>query len=299
MDNQSSLSLYLGLGVVASVLLAAGLFMMKSRSSVLPPAHGSGMFRAILRWTCDPIWSAGLAVQMIGYALYIAALSDAPVSLVAVMMQGGIALFVIFAAVFLRERANAREGAGIVGILVAMVVLGLSLKGGAAGGEANARALWTFSAISIGVAAVPFVFAGLRRRGMATAIASGVAFGLGSIYTKPLANTFMAHTGTSPMLRMFVHQWLYFVSLANIGGLILLQNSFHSARGIVAMPLSSAVSNVVPILGGMAAFGETLPADPTAALLRIAAFALTIGSSALLATGELAENLKNRKPLTF
>jgi hypothetical protein len=90
------------------------------------------------------------------------------------------------------------------------------------------------------------------------------------------------------MLRMFAHQWLYLVSATNIAGLILLQNSFHAARGIITMPLSSAISNVVPILGGMAAFAESLPAEPFAAFLRIAAFVLTIGSSALLAVGDEA-----------
>ena len=288
MDKPSSLELYLGLGVVASALLAAGLFMMKSRSSVLPPARGSGMLRTILIWIRDPIWIGGLGVQTVGYALYVAALSDAPVSLVAVMMQGGIALFVVFATVFLHERASAREWAGIIGILVAMVVLGVSLTGGAAGSEAEAQALWAFSAISVAVTAVPFMFVRLRRNGMATAIASGVAFGLGSLYTKPLADAFVVHTGTNPMLRMFAHQWLYLVSATNIAGLILLQNSFHAARGIITMPLSSAISNVVPILGGMAAFAESLPTEPFAAFLRIAAFVLTIGSSALLAVGEEA-----------
>lgn len=288
MDKPSSLGLYLCLGVVASALLAAGLFMMKSRSSVLPPARGSSMFRTILIWIRDPIWIGGLGVQMVGYALYVAALSDAPVSLVAVMMQGGIALFVIFATVFLHERASAREWAGIIGILVAMVVLGVSLTGGAAGGEAQTQALWAFSVISVAVTAIPFMFVRLRRNGMATAIASGVAFGLGSLYTKPLADAFVVHTGTNPVLRMFAHQWLYLISATNIAGLILLQNSFHAARGIITMPLSSAISNVVPILGGMAAFAESLPAEPLAAFLRIAAFVLTIGSSALLAVGEKA-----------
>ncbi len=286
MANPSQLAFYLSLGILASLLLAAGLFMMKSRSAVLPLAHGRETLRAILAWIRDPLWLSGLGVQAVGYALYIAALSDAPVSLVAVMMQGGIALFVIFAAVFLREKANRREWAGIIGILAAMVLLGLSLTGGALGTAANAQLLWTFSAISIGAAAAPFAFARLRRSGMATAIASGVAFGLASLYTKPLADAFVAHTGVNPLLRMFAHQWLYLVSATNIAGLVLLQNSFHSARGIVAMPLSSAISNVVPILGGMAAFAESLPADRMAASLRIAAFVLTIGSSALLAVGE-------------
>ena len=45
-----------------------------------------------------------------GYALSVVALAGAPVSLVAVMMQGGIALFVLFAIRFLGERAGAGNG---------------------------------------------------------------------------------------------------------------------------------------------------------------------------------------------
>jgi uncharacterized membrane protein len=288
MANQSSLALHLGLGVVASILLASGLLMMKSRSSILPPAHGRAIFHAVLIWIRDPLWIGGLGVQALGCALYVAALSDAPISLVAVMMQGGIAIFVTLAVVFLHERATPREWTGIVGIVAAMVMLACSLNAGAAGGTANVKSLSAFTAISLGVAGVPFAIARIRRGGIATAIASGIAFGLGSLYTKPLADTFAAHASAGPMLRMFVQPWLYLISAANIAGLILLQNSFHAARGIIAMPLSSAISNLVPIVGGMLAFGEVLPAEPTAASLRIAAFALTVGSSALLASGDEA-----------
>jgi multidrug transporter EmrE-like cation transporter len=285
MGSQSALALYLGLGLVASALLAGGLLMMKSRGASLPTAHGSGTFATVLIWLRDPVWSAGLGVQTIGYALYVAALSDAPVSLVAVIMQGGIALFVLFAAIFLREKASPLEWSGIAGITAAMVMLAFSLKAGATGNEANLQSLWAFTATSTVLAIVPFAFARLRRTAMASALASGIAFGLGSLYTKPLADAFAVHTATNPMLRMFAQPWLYLVSAANIAGLILIQNSFHTARGIIAMPLSSAISNVVPILGGMIAFDESLPAEPIAASLRIAAFILTIASSALLAAG--------------
>ena len=50
------------------------------------------------------------------------------------------------------------------------------------------------------------------------------------------------------------------------------------------MPLSSACSNIVPIAGGMIVFGESLPADPIAAALRLGAFAMTIFASAMLAS---------------
>lgn len=286
MGKTPGLALYLSLGLIASVLLAAGLLMMKSRSTTLPKARPGKFMRSVIVWIRDPMWLGGLGVQAIGYALYVVALSDAPVSLVAVMMQSGIALFVTFAVLFLHERANSREWIGIGGIAAATIMLAQSLAGGAAQGHASNLAILVVTAISIILAAAPYALARPRRGGVATAIASGIAFGLASLYTKALTDSFMAHAGSGAMLRVFANPWLYYTSAANIAGLILLQNSFHSARGIVAMPLSSAISNVVPILGGMAAFGETLPTDPTAALFRVGAFVLTIASSGLLATGE-------------
>jgi hypothetical protein len=53
-----------------------------------------GFFGAILLWLRDPIWMGGLIVQAAGYALYVLSLSNAEVSMVAVMQQGGIAFFV-------------------------------------------------------------------------------------------------------------------------------------------------------------------------------------------------------------
>jgi drug/metabolite transporter (DMT)-like permease len=288
MDKPPGLALYLGLGLVASMLLASGLLMMKSRSARLPPVRTGKIFHSIINWIRDPVWSAGLGVQAIGYAVYIVALSDAPVSLVAVMMQAGIGLFVVFAVLFLHERASASEWAGIVGIALATVMLARSLEGGAVQGHATTLALFGMTAIAMLLAAAPYGLTRLHRSGAATAIASGVAFGLASLYTKALTDRFIVETSTAVMLRVFANPWIYFTIGANIVGLILLQNSFYSARGIIAMPLSSAISNVVPILGGMAAFGETLPSDRTAALLRITAFTLSIASSAMLATGEMA-----------
>lgn len=283
MDERGTLALYLGLGMFASLLLASGLLAMKTRAAHLPAARGRAIFPAVITWIRDPVWSAGLGVQVIGYAIYIVALSKAPVSLVAVTMQAGIALFVVFAVLFLHERASAREWTGIGGIAGATLMLALSLEGGAPQGRAAPQALYLLSAIAILAAIVPAAFARVRGSGAATAIASGVAFGLGSVYTKALADGIFGAADTPMVARILADQWLYCTIAANMAGLVLLQNSFHTARGIVAMPLSSAISNVVPIAGGMAVFGESLPSDPVAATLRIAAFALTIGSSGLLA----------------
>jgi hypothetical protein len=122
----------------------------------------------------------------------------------------------------------------------------------------------------------------LRRNATAPAIASGIAFGLSTLYTKALADIFVAHSGYPMVVRMAASPWLYLMIGSNLGGLILLQNSFHWARGIIAMPLSSAISNLLPIVGGIIAFDETLPHAPASAALRIAAFTLTTVASMLV-----------------
>ncbi len=284
MDNPRALAFYLAIGVAASLLMALGLLLMKTRAAELPEARAGALLRALGAWLRDPVWLGALAIQAAGYALYIVALADAPVSLVAVMMQGGIALFVVFAAVFLHERAAPREWAGIAGIVAAMAMLALSLEGGAAESAPNLPRLIVIAAVSVLAATGPFASSKARRSGAAAAIASGVAFGLGSLFTKALTDWFLAASSVEVVIRALSDPWLYCASAANIAGLVMLQNSFHSARGIIAMPLSSACSNLVPIVGGMAAFGEALPANPLAATLRIGAFALTVAASASLAT---------------
>ena len=284
MAEPHAIAFHLTLALVASVLFAVGLLLVKSRAEELPAAQGARALRAILSWLRDPVWLCGLGIQMLGYAFYVVALAGAPVSLVAVMMQGGIALFVLFAMVFLGESASTREWAGLGGIFAAIVLLSLSLQGGAAQGATDAFALGVLTAVAIIAAALPSSADRLRKNGTAAAIASGIAFGLGTLYAKAFAGLLVSATDSTVLVRLLENPCLYLAGAANITGLILLQNSFHWARGIIAMPLSSAFSNVVPIIGGMIAFNEHLPLNPTAAAMRIASFALTICAGALLAT---------------
>ncbi|HYB90096.1 MAG TPA: hypothetical protein VEC38_03530 [Candidatus Binataceae bacterium] len=277
------MALYFALAVLASTLLTSGLLMMKSRAAALPVAAGARIPSAILAWIRDPMWSGGLLIQTAGYGLYIAALTGAPVSIVSVMMQGGIALFVLFAVVILGERAAPREWAGIGAIVAAMLLLGLSLTAGQAQGALDGRSLLEFSALLAALALLPMSAARLKRNGAAAAIFSGVAFGLGALYTKALSGDFLVRPGCEIALRLATDPYVYYAVIANITGIVMLQNAFHATRGIIAAPLSSALSNLVPIAGGIIAFGERLPAEPLPAAMRILSFALTIAAATLIA----------------
>jgi uncharacterized membrane protein len=274
--------LYLSLAIIASALMALGLLMMKTRSTHLPMAAGANVIGAVAAWLRDPMWIGGLGVQTVGWACYVISVSRAPVSMVAVMGQGGIALFVVASVVVLGERASPREWAGIGAIVFGMLMLTLSLNGGEAEGAFEPATLLIFTVLLTLAGLAPMAVARLNASGTAAAIFSGVAFGLGSLFTKAMTLEFGGDTATLA-LRLVSNPYVYAVVVANIVGIVMLQNSFHSARAIIAMPLSGALSNIVPIVGGIVVFGERLPAGPTAAAMRVGAFVLTIAAGALLA----------------
>ena len=275
--------LYLSFAIVASLLMSLGLLMMKSRSAHLPMAAGANTIGAIAAWIRDPMWIGGLGVQTAGWAFYLIAVSRVPVSMVAVMGQGGIALFVIASVAILGERASPREWVGIGAIVLGMLMLALSLRGGEIEGNFEPATLLTFSALLSLAGLVPMAVARMNASGAAAAILSGVAFGLGALFTKAMTFEFTGGDTALIALQIVSSPYVYCTIAANIAGIVLLQNSFHSARAIIAMPLSGALSNIVPIVGGMIVFGERLPAGSMPAAMRVGAFALTIAAGALLA----------------
>jgi uncharacterized membrane protein len=274
---------YLCIAILASMLMAMGLLMMKSRSTHLPMAAGASALASVVAWIRDPVWIGGLGLQTIGWACYVLAVSRAPVSIVAVMMQGGIALFVIASVAILGERANPREWVGIGAIVFGMLMLTLSLRGGEIEGAFAPGSLIAFTVLLTVAGLAPMAVARLNASGAAAAILSGVAFGLGGLFTKAMTDQFTAGAAASLALRIVSNPYVYGLIVANIIGIVMLQNSFHSARAIIAMPLSGALSNIVPILGGMIVFGERLPAGSIASTMRVAAFILTVTAGALLA----------------
>ena len=166
------------------------------------------------------MWFGGLCVQTAGWACYVIAVSHAPVSMVAVMMQGGIALFVVASVVILGERASPREWVGITAIVFGMLMLTLSLNGARTIADAfEPGTLLIFTALLICVGLAPMAVARLNASGAAAAILSGVAFGLGAMFTKSMTLEFSAGAGAAGF-RIVTSPYFYCMLAANIFGMV-------------------------------------------------------------------------------
>jgi hypothetical protein len=159
--------------------------------------------------------------------------------------------------------------------------MGLSLSAGEAQSPTDSRLMVVLSLMLLAGGLAPYLVRRFHQNGIAAAIFSGVMFGLASLYAKAMTDYYLL--APAPLIiRILANPYVYGTILTNIAGMAALQNSFASMRGLIAMPLSTALSNLTPIAGAMIVFGEHLPSSRSAASMRLAAFGLTVVGSALL-----------------
>lgn len=263
------------LAILASTSLTIGLYFLKRQAERLPSLQGGWRLSAWWVFVRDPWWLFGMVLQIAGYGLYLLALRGAPLSVVHTALNGGIAFFVLLAVLGLGERVGPLEWFGVSTVVAGLVALSASLSSETAG-SAVAHGVVPFSLVLTGASALALVLDTRPRRAIGLSVASGLILGLGSVYAKELANaeSFAAALGSID---------LGLTLAANMIGFALMQAALQSGRGVVVMPIFSAVSNLVPIIGGLVVYGERLPDHWPSAVFRPLAFVLAIGGAALLA----------------
>ncbi len=262
------------LAVFASTLLTVGLYFMKRQAERLPSLDGGWRLEAWRAFARDRWWLLGLVLQIAGYGLYLVALRAAPLSIISAALNGGIALFVVLSVVGLGEEPRPIEWLGVVLITGSLIVLSLSLSTAPAV-SADAHGTVLFSTIMLGLAALGIAVDQQPKRPIGLSVASGLILGLAGVYAKGLTNA-SGFTGV-------MAAYLFLTLFANAVGFALMQAALQSGRGVVVMPLFSALSNLVPIIGGILVFGESFPTDEPAAVLRPLGFTLAISGAILLA----------------
>jgi multidrug transporter EmrE-like cation transporter len=140
----SDVSVAVALGLVCALLSAFGTnlaFLFKHRGAVAAPdvdmrhplRSATGLFRS--RW-----WSIGWGVAAVAFALHVAALSLAPISIGQAVLAGGLVFLAVLAERFFGFELGRRQWIGIG--LVAVSLTSLTLTGGV---EAVERTLTTRS----------------------------------------------------------------------------------------------------------------------------------------------------------
>ena len=260
------------LALLSTAALSYGFYAQHAASGQLPRQtlrHPQASLTALFT---SGRWQAGFGSGLGGWALYIAALRLAPLSLVQATSAGGIGLL----ALLVRAGGTvlpARERVAVAVSVGGLFLLGLSLPAGVsrpAPGSWLAPLTWVAASVLLaGVAAVPA--ARLLRPGAGLAAAAGLLYAAGDVATKAAVG------GTSPVavfaLLLPVCHGLAFVAA---------QLAFQRGSAMATAGLSSLLTNLLPILAGLVIFAEHMPGG-AAGVLRGLGFAGAVAGAALLA----------------
>jgi multidrug transporter EmrE-like cation transporter len=282
----SELSLAVGLGLLCALLsaLATNLaFLFKQRGAVAAPAvemrHPLRSARDLFR---SKWWSVGWVVAGVAFALHVAALSLAPISIGQAVLAGGLVFLAVLAERFFGFELGRRQWIGIG--LVAVALVALTLTGGGGGGGANSgyslAGMIVFESIAVGVGLL-LVCSHLIERiraqpGVLLGVAAGLGFGISDVAIKALSGDL--ESGPAGLLS----PWSAIILSAAVFSFYASARSLQIGEGVAVIAVTSVAANLSTIIAGLAVFGDRLGHNPFVIGVRLAAFALILVGAALI-----------------
>jgi hypothetical protein len=244
----------------------------------------------------QPLWLAGAALEVGGFALHTAALGSG--SLLAVQMILGCSLLVSvsLSSVLSRQRLPRRCWPAIlaivasVGVLVALLGPDAHADGRAAAGRTAAAALIT-GLITVPIAAAGLPAKGRRSRPLLLASAAGMADTCVAVLTMAFAHT-ISH-GFSALATSWPP---YALIVAGLSSLALTQAAYQTDAALITLPVISAVTPLASLTVGILVLHETTHLSGARALIGAGCLALAMTALVLLARTAAALTTHARRP---
>jgi len=281
----TSVSLAVGVGLVCALLSAVGsnlAFLFKHRGAVAAPDvdmrhpvnSAIDLFRS--RW-----WSIGWGVAAVAFALHVAALTLAPISIGQAVLAGGLVFLAVLAERFFGFELGRRQWIGIGVVAVSLSLLTLT---GGGGGEANSGYSYAGMIIFEGIAVCIGLLLVLShlverlpvQRGVLLGIAAGLGFGISDVAIKALSGDL--DSGPAGLLS----PWSVIIVTAAVFSFFASARSLQIGDGVAVIAVTSVAANLSTIVAGLAVFGDPLGDDALVVVVRVTAFALILVGAALI-----------------
>jgi multidrug transporter EmrE-like cation transporter len=282
----SNVSLAVGLGLICALLSALGTnlaFLFKHRGAVAAPdvdmrhplRSAVDLFRS--KW-----WSIGWGVAGVAFALHVAALTLAPISIGQAVLAGGLVFLAVLAERFFGFDLGRRQWIGIGVVAISLTLL--TLTGGGGGGGASSgyslAGMIIFEGIAICLGLL-LVFSHLIERikaqpGVLLGVAGGLGFGISDVAIKALSGDL--ESGPLGLLS----PWSVIIITAAVFSFFASARSLQIGDGVTVIAVTSVAANLSTILAGLAVFGDRIGNNALEVGVRLAAFVMILIGAALI-----------------
>ncbi|MEW1828770.1 DMT family transporter [Streptomyces sp. NPDC088196] len=274
----SALALSIVLSLVSAVAYAGGA-IVQERVAVSSPDQEYAPLRR-------PSWWAAVALNGTGGLLHVVALAYGPLSLVQPLGALTIVFALPMAALFVGRKAGSTAWRGA--IMATIGLAGLLSLVGASDSHSLSTAQRVSVAVFTGAVVVTLMIAGRAAhrhpavRSVLLATASGIAFGMSSVFTKTVTvdwDNGAVSASDIPFLAV--------IAVFAVAGLMLSQASYRGAGLAAPLAVLTVVNPVVAAAVGITMFGETFRYGTTGTLLALSAGVVAAGGLILLTTERL------------
>ncbi|MFH8976306.1 DMT family transporter [Streptomyces sp. NPDC017890] len=274
----SALALSVLLSLVSAVAYAGGAIVQEQVAASSPGAQYAPLRR--------PGWWAAVGLNGLGGLLHVVALALGPLSLVQPLGALTIVFALPMAALFVGRKAGATAWRGALMATVGLAGL-LSLVGASDAQSLDTGERVGASVVTGGVV-VALMIAGraVHRhpavRSILLATASGIAFGMSSVFTKTVAVDWTGGVSAADLPSLAV------IGVLATAGMLLSQASYRGAGLAAPLAMLTVVNPVVAAVVGITMFGETFRYGTTGTALALSCGVVAAGGLILLTTERIA-----------
>jgi drug/metabolite transporter (DMT)-like permease len=276
-------TLQLGILLALACAFASNLaFFYKHRGACAAPSvdirhpmrSAKGLF-------CSPWFAFGMAVATGAWALHVAALALAPLSVVQVVLAGGVVLVTIMAERLFGFQVGRRQQWGVALTAMGLILLVMTLPGTeGAHSSFTLPAMIAFETILFGIGGLlilgPRVGAPVEHHGVMLGAASGVLFGVSDVAIKALTGL----VGMNGFLAL-ASPWLIVAIAASIVAFYASARGLQDGEAVPVIAITGTAANISCIAGGIIVFGDPMPGDALGIVIQAVAFVMVVVASAL------------------
>jgi drug/metabolite transporter (DMT)-like permease len=227
-------------------------------------------------------FAIGMLVGAMAWVLHVGAISLAPLSVVQVVLSGGLVLLAVMADRMFGFKVGKRQWWGLALTFVGLVLLAITLPAthGAHSGF-SVPAMVAFEAGLFGLGALfivgPRLGARTEHHGIMLAAAAGILFGVCNLGVKALTGI----VGDGGALGIALSPWLWVALVGSAAAFYASARSLQDGDAVAVIAITGTAANIATIAGGIIVFGDPLPGDTLGVVVQAVAFVLVIVASAL------------------
>jgi uncharacterized membrane protein len=280
------LTLAVILALIATTMINYSGYMQKRELDKLPLIGSQKPLQTIRAFIACRPWLEAQGLQLSGTLIKAVAVGLAPLSVVQPINTAGIAVLAVLAITKLGEKPSLWDWLGIGTIIVGLIMLGRTLIGVPSKSFSyNPFVLWFFILFFFLVAGVSLYNGFTKKHEQASnliAVASGVLIGLTAVIIKLGWNDFGSRFWEHGFRNALLSPYLYMILLLPIVTLVLDQIAMQRGKAIIVVPITTGMSNLIPIIIGIVAMHEPMPSSAGMFFLRLASLVFIIGGAIML-----------------